>query len=737
MVRSIVRLIVLAGMIIPIGGVGAADLTTVVGQASPDAAYQSMPPHPRLEEAITKGEVVLPRGPEATLEPTTGGAQSLGFDQPRGGPRQFTDPTKPESISLNALAVVVEFSDKAHVATASYFDTLIFAAPGAGRGSVRDYYREVSYGTVDIVTVNMPSSIGWKQPSQPYSYYVNNSYCLDGTYPNNCQKLAEEIVDAVNGVVNFDNYDNDNDGYTEPIMLIHAGPGAEFTGSTTDIWSHSWTLNSYRSYDGVTIADYVIMPEYWQSASAIGSDMTIGVFAHEMGHGFWGLPDLYDRDQSPDFISEGIGRWSLMASGSWNGPDSGGWGTDGSSPAWPDAWTRIQMGFAAPTLILNNVAGQSIPRVYGNAPPTQTVMKLRSGVLAAGEYFLVENRQQVAGSYDEYLPGSGLLIWHVDEAMNTYSKQNDYECSTVPHCQCDDNYHYLVALEQADGYRDLELANDRGDTGDPYPGNSGNRAWTMVTLPESSSWYGFAAQAERACANTCVGVTNISNSGTTMSADLQVTCTTPDHWVYLPLVLKNPMTGNALWDQPLSTANQNPYVDQEFSDLPTYSSYLADDFTNPVTWEIDTISIPGSGWNAFASLLNADWLTWEIHADCAGVPCGDPSGGGSPPIWTLTLAPDDGQVTISNGSGGLPSDTRLEPVTPVSLPAGHWWLVFYPTGSLGTLGQFGRQPADTANGYTGKFINPGGAFGYGTAWQNWGVLGPGQQDIAFRLEGSR
>ncbi len=728
MVRSVIRLIVLAGMIIPFNSVGIADLTTAVGQASLDELVQTMPPHPRLEEAIASGKVTLPRGPETASVPTTVGAQSPGFDRPRSGPRRFTNPAKPDSISLNALAVVIDFSDKAHTVTATYFDTLIFAAPGAGRGSVRDYYREVSYGTVDIVTVNVPSSMGWQQPSQPYSYYVNEGYCLNGDYPNNCQRLAEEIVDAVNGLVNFANYDNDGDGYTEPIMLIHAGPGAEFTGSTADIWSHSWTLDTYRTYDGVTIADYVIMPEYWQSASATDSDMTIGVFAHEMGHGFWGLPDVYDRDGS----SEGIGRWSLMASGSWNGPNSGGWGADGSSPAWPDAWSRIQMGFSTPTLILSNVTGRSIPRVYGNAPPTQTVMKMRSGILGAEEYFLVENRQQVAGSYDEYLPGSGLLIWHVDEAMDTYDKQNDYECADVPHCQCDDNYHFLVALEQADGYRDLELAKDRGDTGDPFPGNSGNRAWTMATGPESSSWYG-----EVACANTCIGVTNISNSGTTMTADLQVTCTTPDHWVYLPLVLKNPMTGAALWDQPLSTVNQNPYVDQEFPDLATYSSYLADDFTNPVTWEIDTILIPGSGWNSFASLLNADSLTWQIYADCAGVPCGDPSGGGSPPIWTLTLAPGSAQVTIGNGSGGMPSDTMLELVTPVSLPAGHWWLLFYPTGSLGTLGQFGRQPADTVNGYAGKFINPGGAFGYGTAWQNWAVLGPSQHDMAFRLEGNR
>jgi len=134
-----------------------------------------------------------------------------------------------------------------------------------------------------------------------------------------------------------------------------------------------------------------------------------------------------------------------MAGGSWNGPN-GSWGSpDGSSPAWPDAWMRTQMGFVTATVIPNNVGGRSIPQAYGNPPPAETVLKLDSAVLGAQEYFLIENRQQVSGSYDEYLPGSGLLIWHVDEAMNVYNRQNDYECTSVPHCQCSDTQHFLLA----------------------------------------------------------------------------------------------------------------------------------------------------------------------------------------------------------------------------------------------------------------------------------------------------
>ncbi len=195
-----------------------------------------------------------------------------------------------------------------------------------------------------------------------------------------------------------------------------------------------------------------------------------------------------------------------------------------------------------------------------------------------------------------------------------------------------------------------------------------------------------------------------------------------------------------LWDQPLSTVNQAAYVNQDFPDDPTHSSFLADDFVNAAPWRIETIFVPGDGWNGFTTLLNATALTWQIYADSVitpGIPAGDPSGGGSPPVWTLTLPPTDTQVIIGNGTpGGLPSDTTLNLAAPLNLPAGHWWLVFYPTMEFGLYGQHGRQPADTTNGYVGQFINPGGGFGYGTAWQNWTVLGPTQPDMAFRLEGT-
>ena len=193
---------------------------------------------------------------------------------------------------------------------------------------------------------------------------------------------------------------------------------------------------------------------------------------------------------------------------------------------------------------------------------------------------------------------------------------------------------------------------------------------------------------------------------------------------------------SVLWDQPLSTVNQAAYVNQEFPDYPTSSSFLADDFVADVPWMIDAIFVPGDGWNGFSTLLNATALTFMIYEDAGGVPAGDPSGGGAPPIWALTILPTDPHITITNGYSGYPSNTLLTLDSPMPIPAGHYWLIFYPTLNFTNFGQHGRQPADTTNGLTAQFINPGGAFGYGTVWQPWTILGPVQTDMAFRIEGT-
>ena len=80
---------------------------------------------------------------------------------------------------------------------------------------------------------------------------------------------------------------------------------------------------------------------------------------------------------------------------------------------------------------------------------------------------MLENRQ--ATGRDSALPGSGLAVWHIDEARSDNSNPLAYK----------------VGLAQADGKRDLELAKNAGDANDLFPGGLKKKAFNDKTKPSS------------------------------------------------------------------------------------------------------------------------------------------------------------------------------------------------------------------------------------------------------------
>lgn len=440
----------------------------------------AMPPHPDVIDKIERGEIEVPYHIQnrAALEASglnSGGESIL---------KKAGILAKPGvSGNFKILTLLVDFSDNIAQVNAVNFDTLVYVDVS---GSVNNFYRENSYNNLSIVSPIYPSTLGWYRAPQTYSYYVNNQYGIYGTYPNNCQKLVEDLIFLADPFVDFSQFDNDSDGYVDGLIIAHAGPGAELTGLNTDIWSHKWGITP-QSMDGVLISTYCMNPEYWQTPG----DITLGVYCHELGH-VLGLPDLYDYDQSPDSPSRGVGYWSLMAGGSWSGPSG-----LGGSPSHLDAWSKLFLSFLGPIVPSVDQYGVSFPQVETN----QIIYKLWTNGAPGSEYFLVENRQQVG--YDAFLPSSGMMIWHIDDNI----PNNDREW----YPGYTDSSHYKVALEQADGLWEMEHNSSSGDAGDPYPGSTVNRTFSGVSTPNSDA-YSFAP--------TQVSVSNISNSQATMTADV-------------------------------------------------------------------------------------------------------------------------------------------------------------------------------------------------------------------------
>ncbi|HXF47854.1 MAG TPA: M6 family metalloprotease domain-containing protein [Verrucomicrobiae bacterium] len=441
-------------------------------------ALLAMPPHPEVLDKIQRGELKAPRHNLMVSEEELAKA---GFN-----PAQLKAlaPAKTKAAGpFNMLVVMVDFSDKNSQVAPVFFDSLVFAKT---QNSVWRYYDENSYGNFDLVTLNYPSSTGWLRAPQTLAYYANGTNGF-GAYPQNAQKLVEDAVDLINPLVNFADYDNDNDGFVDGITFVHAGRGAEVSGNPNDIWSHKWGITP-RLRDGVYIFNYSMEPEYFTNPG----DVTIGVFCHEFGHAIGGLPDLYDTDGG----SQGVGRWSVMAGGSWNGSPMG------ASPAHFDAWCKIELGFAVAGVIANNQTGVRIPYAERS---NAGIFRLWTNGTIGPEYFLVENRQR--RGYDTALTSSGLLIWHIDDTVSSGNNRPWYPPNSPS------TGHYKVALVQADNLFQLEKNLNSGNSGDPYPGSTVNRNFHASSAPNSNGYAG---------AGSLVQVTNISNSGDTMTADFFV-----------------------------------------------------------------------------------------------------------------------------------------------------------------------------------------------------------------------
>ena len=382
--------------------------------------------------------------------------------------------------SLKPLVLLVDFDDEEHTYTASQFEHLIFAedlSPNeAGfpsdhvdyTMSVRDYYDEISNGKQQIIG-GSGSVIDWQRAKNNYSYYVDGAQGTAEGVNGFERSAAALIVEAAMGV--DDSFDfsefNNGAGAIDVVILIVAGKG----GMGNDyFWPHMFVVPSISSglldinpnapvnssgyffLDGVVIRKYIVIHEkYAWNADGAGIDMIhpIGTICHELGH-VLGLPDLYDTSVNS---YSGIGAWGLMGSGNYKNQ---------TSPAYMSAWSRYRLGYIDP-IIIEDETETIIDILPAESHEDAIAYLLPMDSNLPQEYLLLENRQQVGS--DQFLPGSGLLVWHVDEiitdmypAINSVNVNPDF---------------YGVNLLQADGLDELYSSFGNADSDDPFQNGDG------------------------------------------------------------------------------------------------------------------------------------------------------------------------------------------------------------------------------------------------------------------------
>src|SRR3979409_492290 len=138
--------------------------------------------------------------------------------------------------TVRVIVVIVDFSDQQMVQTRQPFQDLFFSL-GQPKKSVREYYRDVTHGLIDL----QGDVIGPLRLPQTVKTYANGASGMGRASPN-AQTMAFDAVSAADPVVDFTPFDNDGNGFVDAFIVIHAGSGGEVTGSSDDIWSHKWGL---------------------------------------------------------------------------------------------------------------------------------------------------------------------------------------------------------------------------------------------------------------------------------------------------------------------------------------------------------------------------------------------------------------------------------------------------------------------------------------------------------------
>jgi len=266
-------------------------------------------------------------------------------------------------------------------------------------GSVHDYFYDQSYGKFDL-----QFDLHAIKVNQEHAVYHSTS-----EDDANAALLLIALADSLKDIVtDWSPYDWDEDGYIDQILVLYAGLGQNDGGDRNTIWAHQASLTIYEQTP-VTVSshekDYIIdnygfIPEKGKTCA------TFGTLCHEFGHCLT-LPDFYYGSSSI------VGNWDIMDHGNYN--------NQGYCPPNYSAHERMVLGWldvkelTAPASITDMPALSDEPVAY----------MIRNDAYP-NEFYILENRQQQG--WDKYLPGSGLVIFHIDydEEIWVYGVPNTY-----------------------------------------------------------------------------------------------------------------------------------------------------------------------------------------------------------------------------------------------------------------------------------------------------------------------
>lgn len=378
--------------------------------------------------------------------------------------REFQRQAAPKRIRISdypvigrckSLVLLVDFNDVRFSTLPdaySYFNGLLneegFRYDNGADGSARDYYLASSAGKFDpdFVVVG-PITL----PKNRAAYGADDEGWLD-------LRGHEMVMDAcilADSTIDFRDFDLDEDGEVDNVYVFYAGYGQADTMDSDALWPQSNLLYTNKEVDlildGVRINHYAYSNELrYEGSSKPAMPVGIGTFVHEFGH-VLGISDHYDSSLSG--ARPGVDNWDTMAAANYF--------NNMHTPPLFSAFERGELGW----LDYSNLTEANNGDIVILNPLDESNMAYRVPVAGSSgqEYFILENRRQ--RGWDTYLPGQGMLVWHIDMDEDAWLSNN---VNTDPS-------HNRVDIVEADGYESINNL-----AGDPFPGKRNVRQFAFT-----------------------------------------------------------------------------------------------------------------------------------------------------------------------------------------------------------------------------------------------------------------
>ena len=432
------------------------------------------------------------------------------------------------STKVPLLLVRVQYNNACFSSDETTWSNKMF---GTSDGQMNHYLAETTYSKYQFTPASEASGC-----TNDGVITVNIPENHPNTQKNSWACHASKAITEVDSFVNFAAYDTDsNDNLSvselQVIFLVAGGESATNINTPGGVWGMATSLSCDADGDGSVRAEegerwltkdnvnllginsssygqngYSQFGERQGRSSSDTWDATIGVMAHELGHAYFLLPDLYDTRLSP--TNAGIGAFGLMGSGVWGRKSSIEKG--GATPVHLSAWSKENISACVPQTVDNGTNNITLPAVYKNIDNASSCGIYKATTPKSGEYFLFENRS--SGGYDQglnyliangstsYAIGSnysgGLAVWHVKDILSSCYGSNNCETQSPK----------LVDLEEAN---DADLDNDSSKGRTTHLFYSGNSSTFDNSSTPDSKLYDNSSSG--------ISVTSISAAGDNMT----------------------------------------------------------------------------------------------------------------------------------------------------------------------------------------------------------------------------